>query len=1185
MVRQLTSYLMMLAGVGMLLRVAPHTAPAPEKRPPLEASARGPELAISSEPQTAPPDSLREDAVTRPGPWRATRRFFACTRPDPNQPNSTAKPAQNARAASVSQGQATAEAQVTRDVFCFANDYAYEVLIATIPDPRRSRLGLFTDRVLENIQRGAAKAGWEYDSQWLPWQDAPDPEEKDPERRIKERAAVLQERTEPGVLLFRHQPVQQGSDLQFDRRLLLVFIVGETPTSGINKGQFVRAHDYTRRILRLSSQPTVSPANAEPPVRLLAPTFSGSFSSLAELIQTSPANYEIISGTVTGKHYADAFLATVHQPGRVRFASARIYDEDLDRAFRLVLRKLKIPESDVVSLVEDESGYGNSQTYGSKSDIPDDTTKERRVRTILFPRDISQLRNAYREAVQEAKQKDGSNQSPLPFTLKDTKNGEDSLPLYAEVQTAQSQNAALQELIMYLRRSRVRLARIAATNPLDVLFLVQVLHEQFPDLRVLLTSADLLLVQQADIQHITGTLALAPNPPILTPVGRNNAPISVQVDTTSAGVLEAAWALLRTDPPADLSPSKAVSLNNRVWLMEATRNGFAPFAIFPTEPNITVTSPSVAYSMPLPSRFWFVSMNILSFLALGLSLTTLYSYYARTHVNAKPVPFWLEYFALQPSYAANPGRAFFLAGLYVCVAAMLILELQPAIASQFSGTGTTYVYVVEGVAFTAFLSLSLALMCVFVRFLEMLCSRGLTPEQKLYGIYWMLLISAAIGVEIVWGHCCHSNIYFAQSYLFRFRALQLYPSASPTIPFLLVLIGVASVFFFQLRRVVWHEQASACFPIAPLDDLPGSNLQDLYQHLCRRLFSLGITGENIRWGVATLVAGFISLALFMYFLGPAACLHTAEPASYDLMYLLLQGVFIVLLVITCSRGFMIWRTLRNILIRLHYLPLADVFSRFQQTGGSRYVWSQTLKLPALDTVAVSTPRIHDLKLLPRAELATYPLGTGMDAIWNEYETARKDFLATKRAFCNQAVRKMRIATERTAEALTRGIVMPHWESAGYLTSANGENGKDSAPAGKDRAYELAVEFVVLQYISFIRYALRQLRNLAWLLSVSFLFIALSLTSHSFQSPQLIGRFILGLFVVVGSAVTFVFAQMERDAILSRLAGSEAGTLSKGFLLHVVRYGALPVLGLVASLFPAVATFLFSWVGPSIEGLQ
>ena len=349
-----------------------------------------------------------------------------------------------------------------------------------------------------------------------------------------------------------------------------------------------------------------------------------------------------------------------------------MYDEDLGDALKQVLKKLKTSESDVVSLVEDESGYGNSQTY-----VPAKTRHPREddlhIRTMFFPRDISHLRNAYREAVQEAKQKDGSSQSSLPFTLKDTKNGEDSLPLYAEVQSAQSQNAALQELLLYLRRSRVRLARIAATNPLDMLFLVQVLHEHYPDLRVLLTSADLMLVQEADIQHITGALVLAPNEPIPTRATGGTGPVSVQVDTTSEGVLEAMSTLLRTDPQPALGAAAPVSLKDRVWLMQATRSGFAPLAVYPIG---TASNPvHVADPMPLPSRFWFVSMNALSFLGLGLSLTTLYSFYARS--RGKRVPYWLEFFELQSNYAANPGRAFFLAGLYVCLSAIVVLELQP----------------------------------------------------------------------------------------------------------------------------------------------------------------------------------------------------------------------------------------------------------------------------------------------------------------------------------------------------------------------------------------------------------------------------------------------------------------------------------------------------------------------------
>ena len=216
MVRQLASYLMMLAGLGVLLRVAPQTTSASGKRVAVDDTARPLEPAIGSAAPAAAPASLRKDAVGRPGPWRATRHYFACdgTASQAAGPATKQSRAASALASGSRDGeQADSEADITREVFCVGSDYTYEVLIATVPDPRRSRLGLFTDRVLENIQRGAAKADWEYDSAWLPWQDAPDPDEKDPERRIRERAAVVQERSEPGVLLFRHQPAQEGAQI------------------------------------------------------------------------------------------------------------------------------------------------------------------------------------------------------------------------------------------------------------------------------------------------------------------------------------------------------------------------------------------------------------------------------------------------------------------------------------------------------------------------------------------------------------------------------------------------------------------------------------------------------------------------------------------------------------------------------------------------------------------------------------------------------------------------------------------------------------------------------------------------------------------------------------------------------------------------------------------------------------
>jgi hypothetical protein len=61
--------------------------------------------------------------------------------------------------------------------------------------------------------------------------------------------------------------------------------------------------------------------------------------------------------------------------------------------------------------------------------------------------------------------------------------------------------------------------------------------------------------------------------------------------------------------------------------------------------------------------------------------------------------------------------------------------------------------------------------------------------------------------------------------------------------------------------------------------------------------------------------------------------------------------------------------------------------------------------------------------------------------------------------------------------------------------------------------------------------------------------------------------------------------MERNTILSRIAGSTEGKLNKGFYLRLMSYGALPVLGILASQFPAISNFLFSWVQPALEALR
>jgi hypothetical protein len=96
---------------------------------------------------------------------------------------------------------------------------------------------------------------------------------------------------------------------------------------------------------------------------------------------------------------------------------------------------------------------------------------------------------------------------------------------------------------------------------------------------------------------------------------------------------------------------------------------------------------------------------------------------------------------------------------------------------------------------------------------------------------------------------------------------------------------------------------------------------------------------------------------------------------------------------------------------------------------------------------------------------------------------------------------------------------------------------------------------------------------------------LALNSFSFQTPEAISRLILTGLIVGGVVVVRVLAQIERNPIISRLSGTEEGTLGKDFYLQIISYGALPLLAVVGTQFPAAARLFTSWVQPTIEALK
>ena len=61
--------------------------------------------------------------------------------------------------------------------------------------------------------------------------------------------------------------------------------------------------------------------------------------------------------------------------------------------------------------------------------------------------------------------------------------------------------------------------------------------------------------------------------------------------------------------------------------------------------------------------------------------------------------------------------------------------------------------------------------------------------------------------------------------------------------------------------------------------------------------------------------------------------------------------------------------------------------------------------------------------------------------------------------------------------------------------------------------------------------------------------------------------------------------MDRDAVLSRLSGTEPGKLSRHFFFSALARGAVPVLTLLVSQFPELGRFLLTVLDPILRAVQ
>ena len=404
-------------------------------------------------------------------------------------------------------------------------EYEIEYLIVTVPDPKDSRLDHLFDRYLDAIQRAIGAAGYTFDRYWLPWDRsriaAPVVLPTDP--KVPQMATATRHLYDPGVILFRG-----------DNRVLLLFLVGETPTGGIHKVAFQNALWQIEELAgwRESKIEKATGEATEKELRIISPSLSGSDASLATLLRewthgyVTPPRVRVVSGGAIAVDKADMLDKIACE--KVSFHTTLVEREEAVDRFYKYLKDLnswsdRDDDSPHIALLS-EAGTAHGQR--ARRGLRDAKRNENHpaagaptpfpVISLTFPMHISQLRV---EAAKNAPSRDGVTAAPaakdpdlaLPMREAGSPASKDIVPLFSSLETV-TMDLTLDEMLSAIHRERIRYVGVTATDVQDRIFLVREIRKHCPNAMIFIHSNDLLYLHSESNLDFQGALVISPYP-------------------------------------------------------------------------------------------------------------------------------------------------------------------------------------------------------------------------------------------------------------------------------------------------------------------------------------------------------------------------------------------------------------------------------------------------------------------------------------------------------------------------------------------------------------------------------------------------------------------------------------------------------------------------------------------------
>lgn len=1078
--------------------------------------------------------------------------------------------------------------------------YKTEFMIATVPDPIDTAYGYAFDQAVDAVQRAIEKKdGYILDRCWLPW-------ELDRKAKPKpgEPPSVLRE-TKPGVLLFRHG--RDRSKSVSTPGLCVVFLVGETPMGGIHKQAFHKA-------LRMMTD-VGHPVSA--PIRVIGPYFSGSQTSLQFAVgdwwaqhqsfysfgeSHPPYRFEVITGNATAIRKTEFFGYEANKenfpawrPNGIDFSSTVIptrttlgallhflTERDGSGTQQPIPSGVDLVPGKVAILAEGNTGFGKSFANINKDQIV----------TLRFPLHISRVKNEYTQATKEKDRKAGlAEDDPLlALTITDDVGAAEGVPAQGGSTTTAANGQVLSRILATISREQCRYVGVVASDTRDKLFLIRLIREHCPDVRIFVTDGDLLLTHPEYRYHMRGVLIGSTYP--LVPRNQNwvkgaNSERILFPSVGAQGYYNATLMqlglpdqLLEYSAPRfalrDPNAPEEASVRPPIWISMVAPNGsIVPLHLYTKyedKSSYVARREQPQINQELLDGRSFGLEYPGSMLPVGLGLLAGWSYLiARAWKNPHARLFWRG-----GSLVRWPDlfyRNIILGSQVLLAVPVLCAVWTHAEAKQYTSFW--------GVAFVV--TTMLAMLGLGGGMVRPLCRRGVfnlfrgrplpgesgilapaPPDSRLERLTWMILNLSTFIAVFGFAALCLYRFYtygdFARRSLFFVRAVDLSTGLSPLTPLFFVCLAYAAWGFFQLKRTHVAERYHVPNPYPETPEFERIINADrvVRDEICHEAIALKHFG-SITGAVLALV-GF-GIAVWMQ------SLPTVEGWAWDLIFFVGFAWLFLLSSTTLIRLFFVWRTVKQLLDAIAALPMMRAFgglpTKVTEVFG-RYLFTQKPQLSHLQVPA------HQLRLLVAevekdetapAELRVLgPAANEIEATLSAALAAGGRGGAARRAERDVRDRLSSVAGTCISVLAPRGRWLPVDEAFG------GGQGKEEIKRTDGPAWVRQAETVAAtQVVVYLSQFFVQLRNLVWAAVVTSSLLLMAATSYPFHPEKLLLIGLIGLSGAGMAGVMYVLVEMNRDEVVSRVTKSTPGkfSLDSGFLGSFFTY-IVPAAGIMTA---------------------